>query len=427
MNNLVVEDIIDTLSLIGEKMITSRKPKIKPTVYVMLIILLSSQTLLIGTTQKSVIFTTVGIVMIIVFSSIMIIYEEKRLKVNNFSYFIVVTVFIIIMMLFNLDINLNNIFEIVVFLTAAVVVNILSQKQFCTNYYNILRFIMIFSIVAYFLGMVCPPIIRLFPIINNANNIPFRWMLFSVLPENDLGQFSLRNYGPFREPGVFIIYIALAFIIGKKYKLIKKYDFVIMLIAIITTLSTSGYVIATLMILSLLLEKQNYKKVLITACGILIGIVLLYNFTNLLDPSGPVFVKFSGGESATARLGSVKQNFELMKNYPVIGAGWTAANIFFENSRYNIHNTNTLLFFFSYYGLIVGIVYFVGLYKFLRLKSKGIYSYWLLLIALIALCTERLTFDIVLSTFIYYGLIDREIKEDKNSIEGIMAKQQFTT
>lgn len=376
-------------------------------IFVMSIIILSTSTMLVGVSQYSVLFTTVGVAAMLVLSIFVMFLRNKKINRDIFVLFLIVASAIGVMMCINSDKSLNNLFEIFVFFTAIIIVNILNENEFCECFYISMLFIMKFSLIAYLLGLIFPRIIRLFPLINNTMGYPFRYMLFTVLPEYQLGRFSLRNYGPFREPGVFIIFIVITFAIGKKTKQINKFDFFLIILTIVSTLSTSGYVIAIMMVLSMLVEKQKLKSFLLISIGIIIVYLLLSNYTDLLDLNGPVFKKFfveSG--SANARFGSVQQNFELMKKYPIIGSGWSAANEFFQNNTFNRHNTNTLLFYFSYYGVVVGLIYVLGIYRFFRFEKTSLNSLMLFAIVCIALCTERLNFDLIIGCIIGYGLLN---------------------
>ena len=136
-------------------------------------------------------------------------------------------------------------------------------------------------------------------------------------------------------------------------------------------------------------------------------LIILKMFTTFLDVDGPVFAKLlvqSG--SYRARMGSISQNFELMMKYPVFGAGWANSKDFFVGSEINQHNTSTFLFYFSCYGVGIGILYCLGLFTNLFIKDEPFLTVLCILILTMSFNSERICYDIILASLIFYGLFD---------------------
>lgn len=393
-------------------------------IYILLLILLNCSTFIIGVSNEGVLLTCLGLALSCIISLLLIIKNNKVIKIRALRLGIFIVLPIFFMIFLNKDFNLNNFFEIVVVFVGLICVSVFDEQKFSYGFYSAMKFLMLFSLLAYFAGIIFPSIIKSFPIIRNSQGVSFRYLIFTVLPDNQLGRISLRNYGCFREPGVYVIYIIFSYCIGKKYSLIKRFDVVVFFITIISTLSTSGYLIAILVVLSMIMEKKNFKTWIFISSFIIAMTIFLYNYTDLLKLDGPVLSKLiNGGGSADARFGSIQQNFELIRNYPFIGSGWSAANKLFLSSNLNHHNTNTILYYFSYYGIVIGVLYSFGLYKFFSFMRQSILSIFIMFILVLTLSTERLNFDLIVICFILYGLLNFKRFSRGKKYESVMANK----
>ena len=126
-------------------------------------------------------------------------------------------------------------------LTAYFVVKVVGFR-FISYYINILYFIAVTSLIFYLISNISINI--LIPFSVNTSNIESVYPRFSVFGVfTYIKDFTIRNSGPFWEPGAFSGYLILAFIFNFFSHLKNKKKIrLLLLISIITTMSTTGYI-----------------------------------------------------------------------------------------------------------------------------------------------------------------------------------------
>lgn len=388
------------------KFIKSIRP---PHLFVFFLIYCSGSTVLFGTSKFSVLIT--AILPDLLFLTIILIwfFKRKNLRMNlhHLSCFLFIFFSLGVMMLVNNDYSLNNIYEVIQLSLAFLLVMFINRDDFERALYNCVLVLCSFSLFSYVLTYFFPSIIRVFPTVENTANLTFHFLGLSVVPNTYLSSSIVRNFGIFREPGVFVCFIGIAYALGKKNNLISLFAIIVFSLTLITTLSTTGYVVLLLLFLTFIIEKKSLSLFFLSIILVGLFVLILKLNTNLLDIDGPVFAKFLWHTSSyNARFGSISQNIELIKLHPIFGAGWEESKAFFLSSYLSTHNTNTYLFFFSCYGFFVGTAYTLGLIKSFIIKNEYILSILLLLIVFVALSGERICFDISLLMLIFYGLDD---------------------
>ena len=180
----------------------------------------------------------------------------------------------------------------------------------------------------------------------------------------------VRNWGPFREPGVFQLFIVVAVI----YELFRKkksnwIKLVVFIFAIITTFSTTGYIALGVVILAVVLMNKNNMS--IGQRRLLIGVVIVFVllilylsiFTDLIiksDGYGSVFGKILGSYeslSYNTRMASIWTNIKIFFENPIFGKGITYVDNHYSaiaSSMYGmsiVDNTNMLFILLARFGL----------------------------------------------------------------------------
>lgn len=140
-----------------------------------------------------------------------------------------------------------------------------------------------------------------------------------------------RNGGPVWEPGAFAGYILLTFFmyIGDLKYLWKNYrnEFIVLFLALITTVSTTGYTIAFLIFIYHIIKHTKYKMVVYTVVlpAILFGTLILYQNLDFLG--GKIESQFNmaeagGGETfSNTRFGSFYFDLQYIEKSPFFGNG----------------------------------------------------------------------------------------------------------
>lgn len=178
----------------------------------------------------------------------------------------------------------------------------------------------------------------------------------------------LRNSGPFWEPGMFGVFLCLALIINlfiNKVKFLTKKN-IVFIIGVITTVSTSAYLILFLIILFHFWSLKNKFKFLLYAPVLLLFISVAYGYVWELDFMREKVEKniATSKEDRTSRFGAVIYHFEQLKESPLTGV--TIANTSADQNLQFINkevSPNGLSLVFYVFGIPIGIYYFLRLYK----------------------------------------------------------------
>lgn len=205
-------------------------------------------------------------------------------------------------------------------------------SRFKIIYFKLLYFLSLISLFGYlfnFLGFNIPNLLN--------DNSKLKSIIFFTQQSE-----GLRNSGMFWEPGAFAAYICLGFFLylGNIKELLRNHRFrlVIILVALITTFSTTGYFVLFLIIfLTLFLEYSKKNKILIlpTLIGVFILGQFTYNSNDFLN--GKVESQFENSinkdadEFSPDRFGAFLFDLHYIKKHPLIGNG------FHQSTRYADH------------------------------------------------------------------------------------------
>lgn len=279
----------------------------------------------------------------------------------------------------------------------------------------------VFSLIVYVLCFVAFDFISLFPVISNSSGFPFYNLGLSVVPQNFLSS-NYRNYGLFREPGVYQMYLAIALYIQLFIKTRPQiFRTIIYVAAVVTTLSTTGFVAILFLLAAFLFQRVRTEtgespkhlkiKVVIT---IMILALAVFIYFDIFDISTRVFNKLLSDNSEQldiARKASIVSNLIIWLNNPLFGAGEAALPSLFIGTtlshfgRYAVDNTNTLLFMFACYGFAFGALFMAGTIGFSSRIGRSRYGRYIFFILIVLLYIgQNLKSSLLPYTFVMYGM-----------------------
>lgn len=178
----------------------------------------------------------------------------------------------------------------------------------------------------------------------------------------------LRNCGPFYEPGLYASYLTIALVFNLHYnrKLLHKGN-LILIAALLTTLSSAGYVSLALVVLySMLFSKKLINKLI----SLSVIILLWQPMLNSDIVSTKISENFDNASMSTAsRFGAVMYHIEKIQLSPFIGyAGSKPPATDFD--RYlgmtdseRVLSPNGLSYSFVYWGIPLAIIFYILLFK----------------------------------------------------------------
>ena len=358
---------------------------------------------------------------LLVVVAIYIAFRTQRYSKRILIYWLIMASCVLGTSIYNNDFVNGNYIKIILLFIGALVANSISFECFRDNYIKVITLICGFSLITFFISLLfdCSTI---FPMIENTKHTQ---MVFMGLSNVNVSANEPRNYGPFWEPGVFSIYLtfAILFLLIKEKKITKQVIFLI--IGVVTTFSTAGYVTLIVLISYYLVgnsygKKEKRKKYCFFICflsimGIMVTQIDMLNaivLSKLSDDSASY-------ASTAARIYSIYGNIAMWMDSPIFGVGPTRLNDFYEQYLYNQgyaanSNTNGLLIMFSMYGTFLGLLTLYGLIKFASMMDQSIIGKIMIFsVLMIMLFAEPLQTSCLFNILIFYGWT-RELRKERD-------------
>lgn len=335
--------------------------------------------------------------------------DENLLSLVLLSFIILFTCVV------NYDLRFGYLFFIVLFINCFLCLSLYCLDDILELFYKAMCLISLYSLLFYFIRILIPSLLKIFPVIRNVANVDFYFCGLCNVIINHGG--LLRNYGPFREPGVFqmFIIIALAFSLFKRKKMVFS-ELICLIIALCTTFSTTGYICLFFLMAGFFFHKNSFNKYIRygVLIFVLIGAFYLTFYTDLLykEGYGSVFGKMLGAYnsiSMIAREASITVNLKMFLNKPIFGNGLTYVDNNFSIFAFQIYglltkdNTNTLLIQLSRFGLMFALIYVVRfIINLWNYFDINVVSKLCIIISFFALlCGENLSYSFMITMFLF--------------------------
>lgn len=292
-------------------------------------------------------------------------------------------------------INIKDLFFLIAIISSVYVLKErIGIDSFKTSYIYIMKWACIVSLVCYYLSILNILSINQFPFYteNMLGSYVFKYTFYHSW---GWGIGTTRNPGMFWEPGAFQCYINLAilFLVFDKSNNIqhKTSSYIIFIIALVSTQSTTGYIIMGLVILyAVLTLKIKIKNKIVRVLLIFISILSVIYFIN----NDVVSDKFNEDNSSyLVRNNDLKQSLNMIKDSPIFGVGYLSDKQYSEQKLKNIEkNSNGILIFIIQFGLITFMFYLALLYRGIKkmFSVKFMDAIFILIILMIMFSTEAI-------------------------------------
>lgn len=342
--------------------------------------------------------------------SLIILLINKKINKKNFIIILSFFSIMIITIFMNFEIIdktyfINQIQLLVIVSTTMIFISNQSSDEFCQKYTNIMFFLAILSLIFCFIANYIPSISHYL-----YNNSVYGNRIYKVSPFYTWGWDNLfsRNSGPFWEPGAYQGFLNLALlmtIINKNIIKLYKQKFIIFLITILTTQSTTGYIVLVIILIVFNREifqvniKKDYISKIIILLFIIIGILIVFKSGNITD-------KFSiNNGSKIIRSSDFINSLKMCFSRVIRGFG---VGLFKNNQEFlfNIqNNSNGLLYLFYSQGIILFLYYMyrikIGI-KQVFFRTNKFKQNILFIIFLVLYFTEGLAWLPVYVSFLFY-------------------------
>lgn len=251
------------------------------------------------------------------------------------------------------------------------------------------------------------------PMFDNQIGVNFYNFLFSFVP---LDYVKNRNFGIFREPGVYQFFLVLALYLNHyqvQWKSQKTTWIVsgILTLTTITTFATGGIIELGLFWILLFFDKKLYRKRwvwgILAGLAAALGILAAYCISRQNGLYWEVYDMLIGKftyqeESIGDRVGSVLVNLEAFCRNPLFGQNVSSVLYAIEN------NTTASLIVFAMFGLFGGVLHVTGWIALVWRKEQKLWvNGMLLLILFMSFNTQNLTADLFFWLFPMMALTER--------------------
>lgn len=251
---------------------------------------------------------------------------EINFKISLFQYILYFLIIFFLQLIVFSFVSLEGVINFCSKIVIGAVIVYLLGNSFREKYLNIMYFLCIISLIGFFVnlnGIKIPPLLQ----IDHRSTY-----LFFVSDDNFFDEGIMRNCGMFWEPGAYSGYLLLVPLLymGDLKELwgLHKKKCIVLVATLLTTLSTTGYIILFLILIySLIVKSGNKFFVYLILPFIAAGIFSIYTqvdflgekiesqFENSLDNSN------NTSEFSPDRFGAFAFDLYYIKKHPLIGNG----------------------------------------------------------------------------------------------------------
>ena len=379
-----------------------------------------------GTTRVT--FYIIAIIAVFFFFNILI----KKKKINKKSTFVIMILIFLIFITIFLNHDFSGGFGIVIMglLIGYMLTHLISLEEFAASYVRVMLILAAYSLVVTYLirplTFSMPTII--FPKIYNSSGSLFIDAKLCVLMDRTS---YFRNFGIFREPGVYQIFLnfALLFELFFKKTKISIINLMVFYIAIISTFSIPGFISGGILICSFIIFYKNKlhdsyfkknKRILVIFIVLVLIMTIFFYFIN--DTFRYIFIGateklMKRTSSFQGRVVAVYANLKTWIKRPIFGSGIvkgigeTLKGMQTDYSFSTGHNTSTIGALLVIFGSIFTFIYMYYIY---RLLGKSKCNKWVIILSYIAIMitinTQLLIYNELLYTIVMFGVFENNIK-----------------
>lgn len=297
------------------------------------------------------------------------------------------------------------------YLFALLVIVTIKPYHFKRAFFDIMLCLAVCSLVVFAISYIFPQIIHRLPVLVNDANHRFTNMIVAVIPHSI--QYSTpRNFGIFREPSAYQIFLNLAIMFGLDMEKTKMWKLIMLLFAVITTFSTAGYLICVVVVGAHILSVTPSKGVRSLVCVGLVAAIAIYLMRKTgMEYDSSIFRKlFTNNVSVNSRFGSIIVDLYLGIKSPIWGNGYAFMEGNFKEiahesfSLKDISNTNTMMKLFAVHGIVPFVINLSGQVQFFKYHMNTRAILLNSIAFLMMLSSVEIMFNILIYIVMLYGI-----------------------
>jgi len=281
-------------------------------------------------------------------------------------------------------------------------------------FFSIVSLIFYFSIILfpnfenYFVTEICP-----FFEIPNLEEQPPHIIIYKFINPSEVNFVHSRNSGPFWEAGAFAGFLVLAIVFNciQKNSLFKNKEGIVFILALLTTMSTAGYIAFFVFAISWIYYREKSIMKLFFLPLALIVAFLIYNRLEFLDTKVESQIanidKEDYSSQKRSRFVSALVDLDDIVKNPILGKGKHEVTRFegYYKDEILTHRNNSFTGYAQKFGIIAWFVYFyfalLSFKKMIKYYNKPAY---LAYIAFFVLCIISFSQDFLYKPFFYIFL-----------------------
>lgn len=305
-------------------------------------------------------FEQQAVKILLFFVCLFLIYKHKsyRPQMRQISFVAILSFILFFQVIYLSAYSLSTSIHYMVMIAIAVMTVSITGKLFARYFASIMFVYAVISLVCYTLSNVAGVVIPYIPITesNIDGGVIMRvYNLYYTQLGNPMGAgaYTIRNCGPFWEPGAFQGFLNLSLFFELTYPQVRdnywKFRIIVLIVSVLTTLSTGGYVVLFFILGAFFLRDKHissYRKMLLLLSAMVIFLQLYHTLDFL-------------GSKIAADEERLKFSFTDFPNpmYMLFGYGYSP-----ESFRYSSMVSSSSVFnLFRYMGIIGFLVYMVAL------------------------------------------------------------------
>lgn len=384
-----------------------------------------------GSVFFHLIYTEQSLLVSVILSILLLLTGEKKRFPSKAVVFVLFTSTVLVFTPFiHREILVNSYLGAIVRIWLALVVtSTIGFSRFVEDFLKLMYCLSLMSIVFFFVALFVPSYVINLPVIVTSGGERFANAIFHVYKTPSWG--LLRNSSIFWEPGAYqaFLNIALLFSIFQRKPSGRFIGTGLIITALITTFSTTGYLLFMINIGIISVRLLSRRRVLL----VVVLLLLLMMITFIPVVSRTVIDKFDReNASFSRRLLDAAVDLELFFQHPFFGIGFQQ---YYEEFPYllSVHgkvgtdSSNSLTRIFAVFGLPFGIFLVMVYLKFFMIFSEKLAQRILLLgYFFILFSSQGLLFLPFFFSLALYGLSSSVIVSQENQFRGSKMQDSFS-
>lgn len=336
-----------------------------------------------------------------------VLLKNNKINVSVLLLTLLLSAFIFFAFLFDTEFTGGYVLLFMGVLNGMFIASLIPFERFCDLYVRISSFFALMSLLlTYILKPVISAIPSIFKVVTNSADVSFYNAFICYIRT---GEDGARNWGIFREPGVYAIFLCisilfLCFVVRGLYSKRRFiYYLVLLLITLFSTLSTTGFIAIILIFMALFLSqsinRRDKRFYLLLVIFMLVMMLMFFAVGNVDSPFEKLNSESSGYSSFEYRLETIVAGIKVTLRQPL---GYGLQNgievLKSEYTMNNYHNTSTWVSMSVYLGIPYLIVCLIFFFRFFKTRIKS----WLVFIPFFLLLSAE---ALVYNPFIYILLM----------------------